>query len=43
MANLSIFDFIKTASPDRIFDLFERGKLYAKKMEERGEFDCIPK
>lgn len=43
MANLSIFDFIKTASPDRIFHLLERGKSYAKEMEECGEFDCIPK
>lgn len=43
MANLSIFDFIKTASPDRIFHLLERGKSYAKEMEECGEFYCIPK
>jgi len=43
MADLAILDFIKTVSPDAIFDLIEKGKTYAKVMEESGEFNYLAK
>jgi hypothetical protein len=41
--NRSILDFVRTVSPDSIYDLLERGKLFAKVMEEQGDFASLSK
>ncbi len=43
MANLSILDFVKSISPDAIFELIEKGKLYAKTMDDSGKFKYLVK
>jgi hypothetical protein len=43
MANVSIFDFVNSVSPDAIFELMEKGKSYAKTMDDSGKFKYLVK
>lgn len=35
---MPFFDFVKSVSPEAIYELLEKGKAYAKVMEELGQF-----
>lgn len=37
------FDFVKVISPEGIWQIFEKGKEYAKAMEARGRYKNLPK
>ena len=41
--NGEFFDFIKVISPDAIWDIFEKGKEYARIMEEKGRYRNLSK
>ena len=43
MANVSIIDFVNSVSPDAVFDLIEKGKSYAKTMDDSGKFKYLVK
>lgn len=43
MENKSWGDFVKLTSKDGIWDMVERGEKFARIMEERGEFQSLPK
>ncbi len=43
MKNKSWGDFIKLTSKDGIWDMVQRGEKFARIMEERGEFQSLPK
>ena len=36
-------EFVRLTSKDGIWDMIEQGKNYAKILEERGEFESLPK
>lgn len=36
-------DIVETLSPDGIWDLLEKGKSYARRLEEMGQFECLVK
>ena len=40
---IDLLDFVKVISPDGIWDIFEKGKAYAKMMDERGYFAHLSK
>ena len=43
MSSKGGIDIVEALSPDGIWDLLERGKLYGKVMEDQGMFDSIRK
>jgi hypothetical protein len=43
MSSKGGLDIVEALSPDGIWGLLERGKLYGKVMEEQGVFDSLKK
>mmetsp|Transcript_27107 Transcript_27107/g.41019 ORF Transcript_27107/g.41019 Transcript_27107/m.41019 type:complete len:100 (-) Transcript_27107:308-607(-) len=37
----AFMDFLKTVSPDAIYELVEKGKNYGKLMNKEGKLDCL--
>lgn len=37
------FDFVQVVSPDKIWEILEKGKQYAKSLEEDGKLACLPR
>lgn len=43
MASKGGFDIVEALSPDGIWGLLERGKVFARQMEENGDFELLPR
>eukprot|EP00547_Thalassionema_nitzschioides_P003467 CAMPEP_0194203726 /NCGR_PEP_ID=MMETSP0156-20130528/3426_1 /TAXON_ID=33649 /ORGANISM="Thalassionema nitzschioides, Strain L26-B" /LENGTH=269 /DNA_ID=CAMNT_0038929531 /DNA_START=125 /DNA_END=934 /DNA_ORIENTATION=- len=41
LGDSAFLDFVKTAGPDSIYELLEKGKAYGKLMEREGRLDCL--
>lgn len=43
MANNSWGDFVKLTSKDGVWEMVQRGEQFAQIMEEKGEFELLPR